>query len=148
MPVFFSGFLIIYPLLLLHLVFSWLALECDVIFMILVRRSFHAFPHRFIGFNNASVFCLALVNATGFPVLLTLMFARHCGWHQNFQLSTRIFHDVFEFLTTRINEGLLFIYQSLSPDHLYPSVGFSFNTVNLLKPVHISDTSRFPSTFQ
>ena len=73
--------------------------------MIFLKRSFHAFPHRFISLDNANVFCLAnLFNATGFPVPLTLKFARHCGWHRNFQLSTRAFHDVFEFSNIRINE--------------------------------------------
>ena len=76
-----------------------------MIFMILVRRSFHAFPQRFIGFNNTSVFCLVFFNcATNFPVLVTLKFARHCGWHRNFQLSTRIFRDILEFFIIRINE--------------------------------------------
>ena len=37
---------------------------------------------------------------------------------------------------------------SLSPDHENPSGGFSFNTVNLVKPVHASDNSLSPSTFQ
>ena len=80
-------------------------LSCNMIFMISVRRSFHAFPHRFIGLNNTSIFCLAILfNATGFPVLITLKFARHCGWHRNFQLSTRIFHDILKSLIIRINE--------------------------------------------
>ena len=58
--------------------------NCCMVFMILVRRSLHAFPHGFIGFNYATVFCVALLfNATGFPVLLTLSFAKHCGWHRN-----------------------------------------------------------------
>ena len=73
--------------------------------MILVRRSFHAFPRRFVGFNNASIFCLVFSNrATGLPVLATLKFAVHCSWHRNFQLSTRIFHKTLEFLIIRINE--------------------------------------------
>ena len=36
---------------------------------------------------------------------------------------------------------------SLRPDHVYPSGGFSLNMVNLVKPIHISNNSRFPSTF-
>ena len=36
---------------------------------------------------------------------------------------------------------------SLSRDHVYPSGGFSFNTMNLVKPVHASDNSRSSSTF-
>ena len=79
--------------------------SCNMIFIILVKRSFHVLPRRFIGLNNASVFCLAILfNATGFPVLLTFKFAKHSGWHRNFQLSTRIIHDSFEFLIIRINE--------------------------------------------
>ena len=37
---------------------------------------------------------------------------------------------------------------SLSPDHVYPSGGLSFNKINLVKPVHASDNSLSPSTFQ
>ena len=33
-------------------------------------------------------------------------------------------------------------------DHVYPSGGFPPNTVKLVKPVHVSDNSRSPSTFQ
>ena len=36
----------------------------------------------------------------------------------------------------------------LSPDHVYPSGGLSFNKMNLVKPVHASDNSLSPSTFQ
>ena len=34
------------------------------------------------------------------------------------------------------------------PDHVYPSGGLSFNKMNLVKPVHASDNSLSPSTFQ
>ena len=34
------------------------------------------------------------------------------------------------------------------PDHVHPSCGFSFNRMNLVKPVHASDNSCSPSTFQ
>ena len=37
---------------------------------------------------------------------------------------------------------------NLSPDHMYPSGGFSSNKVNWVKPVQESDKSRDPSTFQ
>ena len=37
---------------------------------------------------------------------------------------------------------------SLSPDHAYPSGGLSFNKMNLVMPVHASDNSLSPSTFQ
>ena len=37
---------------------------------------------------------------------------------------------------------------SLSPDHVYPSGGLSFNKMNLVKPVHASDNSFSPSTLQ
>ena len=37
---------------------------------------------------------------------------------------------------------------SLSPDHVNPSGGFSFNTMNLVKNVHASDEHLLPSTFQ
>ena len=37
---------------------------------------------------------------------------------------------------------------SLPPDNENPSCGFSIDTVNLVKPVHASDSSRSSSTFQ
>ena len=40
------------------------------------------------------------------------------------------------------------IFVSLSPDHIYPFGGFSFNKVNLVKPLHESDKFLFESTFQ
>ena len=44
--------------------------------------------------------------------------------------------------------GRLFSCQSPPGPHVYPSGGFSLDTVNLVKPVHASDNSRSPSTFQ
>ena len=74
-------------------------------FMIFMKRSFHAVSRRLVGFDNGSVFCLALLfNAAGLPVLLASSFARHCSWHRNTQLSTRVFHDILEFFTSWINE--------------------------------------------
>ena len=73
--------------------------------MILVRRSLHAFSGRFVRFHDACIFCLALLfNATGLLVLLTSSLAKHCRWHQNFQLSARILHDILEFFIIWINE--------------------------------------------
>ena len=43
--------------------------------------------------------------------------------------------------------GRLFSCQS-PLDHENPTGGFSFNKANLVKPVHASDNSRCPSTFQ
>ena len=37
---------------------------------------------------------------------------------------------------------------SLSLDHVYPSSGFSFSTMNLVKSVHTSEKCLLPSTFQ
>ena len=75
-----------------------------MIFVVLVRRSFHAFPRRFIDFNHTSIFRIVLSScATSLPVLITLKFARHCSWHENFQLSASIIHEIFEFFI-RINE--------------------------------------------
>ena len=37
---------------------------------------------------------------------------------------------------------------SLSPDHVFSSVGLLFKKMNLVKPVHASDNSLSPSTFQ
>ena len=128
-------------------------------------------------------FCLVFFNcATCFSVLITLKFARHCGWHRNFQLSTHIFHDILEFHIRWINEVnttqssgivklrfldslllLLFAFRCIG--HIFPNFWpqsvwpgrclfscqspprpcihirwFSFNIVNLVKPVHIYDT--------
>ena len=161
--------------------------------MISVRSYFHPDSHRFVSFNNTSIFCLVFSNcATSFPVLLTLSLAGHCRWHRNFQLSTRILHEILEFFIIWINEvkttqfssfvelrffdspltlnlslrfdasdisfqisghrvsGLEVVcfLVSLLPDHVYPSGGFSLRIVNLVKPVHASDNSQSPSTFQ
>ena len=43
---------------------------------------------------------------------------------------------------------VVWIFVSLTPDHIYPFGGVSFNYVNLVKPVHESDRFRFPSPFQ
>ena len=40
----------------------------------------------------------------------------------------------------------LFFLVSLTPDHVFPSGGFSLNTMNLVKPVHASDNSLSPTT--
>ena len=97
------------PLLPLHLhqivVTQFHSSSCNMMFMIFVMRSFHAYPHSFVGFTNTSIFCLVFSNCdTGFPVLATLEFLRRCGWHRNFQHSTSIFHYTLEFLIIRINE--------------------------------------------
>ena len=44
-------------------------------------------------------------------------------------------------------EVVCFLVNLLS-DHVYPSGGLSFNKMNLVKPVHASDNSLSPSTFQ
>ena len=73
--------------------FSW-----DEVFMVLVLRPFHAYPHRFVGLNSTSIFRLVLSNcATSSPVLMKLKSTRHRWWHRNFQLSTGIIHDTLEF---------------------------------------------------
>ena len=137
-----------------------------------------------------SEFCLVFFKcATSFPVLFTSKFARHCGWHLNFQLSTIVFHVMLKFFIIWFNEEdttslsgvielwfldcpllLLFAFRcirhvstymaihcgvlrsfflvNLLPDHVNPSGGLSFNKMNLVKPVHASDNSFYPSTFQ
>ena len=165
--------------------------SCNMIFMTFMKSSFHTLSRRFVGFNDTCVFCLTIFrDAAGFPVLFASVFARHCSWHRNFQLSTRIFHDILEFFVSWINEvnttqssgivelwfldgpllllfsfrrfrqifpslwpqgvwsgGRLVFCQSV-PDHVYPSGGFSFNILNLVKTVHVSDNSRRSWTFQ
>ena len=50
--------------------------SCDEVFMVLVLRPSHAYPHRFVGLNNTSIFRFVLSNcATSFP-------ATHCCWHR------------------------------------------------------------------
>ena len=53
-------------------------------------------------------------------MLIKLKSARHCCWHRNFQLSSSIFHDTFEFFIIRFNEEIPRNLQALS------SFGFSF----------------------
>ena len=79
--------------------------SCNMIFMILANRSFHTLSRRFVGLNNASVFCLALLFIlTYLPVLFTMSLARHRSWHGNLQLSTCILHDIVEFFIIWSNE--------------------------------------------
>ena len=43
-------------------------LQMELVFMVLALRLFHAYPHRFVGLNNTSIFCLVLSNCTNrFP---------------------------------------------------------------------------------
>ena len=46
------------------------------------------------------------------------------------------------------NQALLLLDVSLSPVHVFPSEGFSFNIVNCVRPVQGSDRLQSPSTFQ
>ena len=105
-------FLILSPLQPSHLVFLMLEAWEKLLYQIVTAQWIHSFschmifvilvtlPRRFIGLDNASVFCLALLfKATSFLVLLTFNFARHCGWHRNFTLSTRSLHEIRKFST-------------------------------------------------
>ena len=48
--------------------------------------------------------CLTIIpNATGFPVLFASGSAKHCSWHRNFQLSTRVFHNTLQFFISWID---------------------------------------------
>ena len=55
---------------------QWIhSFSCNMIFMILVRSSFHSNSHTFVSFNNTRMFRLVFSNcATGFPVRTTLKF--------------------------------------------------------------------------
>ena len=44
--------------------------------------------------------------------------------------------------------GSFFFLASLHPDHVYPSGGLWFNKIILVKPVHASNNSLYPSTLQ
>ena len=59
---------------------------CNMVFMILLMRFIHALSCVLVGLDDACVFCLAFLfdAATGFPVQITLNFARRCSWHRNF----------------------------------------------------------------
>ena len=68
-----------------------------MILLILVRRSFRAFP------SSTSVFCsVSSDSAAGFSALVKIKFARRCGWHRNFQISTSIFHDILEWVIINV----------------------------------------------
>ena len=78
---------------------------CNMIFMTFMKSSFQTLSRRFVGFNNAGVFCLSIFRtATGLPALFASGFAKHCSWHRNFQLSTGIHHNILEFSICWINE--------------------------------------------
>ena len=69
------------------------------------------------------------------PSLLCFLFSLH---------QTYIFHKTDH---TSGREVFCFLVR-LPPDHVYPSSVLSFNKMNLPKPVHASDSSFSPSTFQ
>ena len=76
-----------------------------MIFMTFVKSSFRTLSRRFVGFHNACVFCLTFFRkATGFLVLFASGSARHCCRRRNFQLSTRISHNILELFIRGINE--------------------------------------------
>ena len=80
----------------------------------------HALPRKFISVNNANVFCLVSSDgAAGFPATSAQWsFTRHCGWHRNFQLSTRILHDILEFFSPLL---LFFAFRCIG--HIFPNLG-------------------------
>ena len=54
--------------------------------------------HRLVSFDTTSIFALVFPNTeAGFSAVICWCFTRHCCWHRNFQLSTSVFHGVFEF---------------------------------------------------
>ena len=110
-----------------------------MIFMIFMKRSFHALSRRLVvGFDNGSVFCLALLfNAAGLPVLLASSFARHCSWHRNFQLSTRVFHDILQFFTSWINKANTTQFSSIVKPRFFDSPLLLFFAFRPL-PIYLS----------
>ena len=62
-----------------------------------------------------------------------------------FNASDKIFHKTGHTLSGL--EVVCFLVR-VSPDHVYPSGGLSFNQMNLVNPVHASDNSLSPSMFQ
>ena len=77
---------------------------CNVVFMIFMLCSFQTLSRRFVGFDDACVFCLGSIrSATSFPVLSSPDLARQCCWHRNFQVSPRMFNSFFEFRICWIN---------------------------------------------
>ena len=76
-----------------------------VVFMIFMQSSFQTLSQRFVGFNDACVLCLASIRSTtSFVVRSSPDLARHCCWHRNFQLSSRIFNSFFELRIRWISE--------------------------------------------
>ena len=63
------------------LMLQWIVtLSCNVVLMIFVWSSFQTLSRRFVGFNDACVFCLTIVqNATSFPVLFASGSAKHAA---------------------------------------------------------------------
>ena len=74
---------------------GWVKFSCcsNVIFMIPVRYAFQSNSHRFVSFDNTSIFRLVFPNtAAAFTAAIYWCFTWHCCWHRNFQLSTTVFH--------------------------------------------------------
>ena len=63
-----------------------------VIFMIPLRYAFQSNSHRFVSFDNTSIFGLVFPNtAACFSAAIYWSFIRHCCWHRNFQLLRAFF---------------------------------------------------------
>ena len=85
---------------------QWIFSFCsDVIFVIPVCYTVQSYSDRFVGIDNTSVFGLVFPNTSAaFSAAVYWGFKRHCCWHPYFQLSTSVFHGVFEFFIFWFNE--------------------------------------------
>ena len=74
--------------------------------MIYVMSSFHSDSHRFVSFNNTSVFCLVFSSTCGrVPCCSDLLkFYKALLLASEFPTLYEHFHDILEFLIIRINE--------------------------------------------
>ena len=98
-------------------------------------------------------FFMVSLNSSSFGSMKKI--PRNCLALSSFGFSTAHFCFAFRFTASDICSHMhcqvlkLFVsIVSLLPDHVHPSGGLSFNRINLVKPVHASDNSPCPSTFQ
>ena len=140
--------------------------------MIPFRYAFQSNSHRFISFDNTSIFALVFPktaagfsaatywvlssNATGIGISNFLravfMVRLNSSSSGSIKKIPRRFDqsDICFHISGHTLSGLDFVcfLVSLPPEHENPSGGLSFNKMHLVKNVHASDNSLSPSTFQ
>ena len=87
---------------------QWIhAFSCGVVFMVLALKPNHAYPHRFVGLNNTSIFVVCFPTVPEAALCWWSWNLKQCCWHRNFQLSSSIFHQMLEFFIKEKPRNLL-----------------------------------------